>query len=56
MSYFVYKTDKPRKYKGYTIRPDKREGNWSAYASGVQTIYGSTLASIKRVLKRRRRR
>ena len=55
MSYFVYKNDKPRTYKGYTIRPDKRDGTWSASKTGYVKFERNTLASVKRVLKKRTR-
>lgn len=55
MSYFVYKNDNPRTYKGYTIRPNKKNGKWSVSKDGYQSFEKTTLASVKRVLKRRRR-
>jgi hypothetical protein len=55
MSYFVYKSDKPRTYKGYTIRPDKKSGKWSVSKGGYVSFQRGTLASVKRALKRRRR-
>jgi hypothetical protein len=56
MSYFMYKDDKPRKYRGFTIRPNKKEGNWSVQVNNVETMYSTSLASIKRGLKRRKKR
>lgn len=55
MSYFVYSTDQPRKYKGYSIRPNKKTGRWSVSKGGYVSFEKPTLASVKRVLKRRRR-
>lgn len=56
MSYFMYKDDKPRKYRGFTIRPNKKEGHWSVQVNNVETMYSTSLASIKRGLKRRKKR
>lgn len=55
MSYFVYANDKPRKYKGYTITPNKRNGTWKATKKGRIPFERTTLTDIVKKIKLRKR-